>query len=176
MKYIHRFMALIACLVLAACGGGGGSGGSNGSGGGGTTAPGPTVSLVIVDASNQTVTSITSGGAYQAKATVKDANGAAVANRVVTFSVSGSSVATLAQPTALTDASGVAQVPIGPASFTSSGAATLTASVDVPVPGGTTTVTGTGTLDFAVTAAGLTLSPISIGSTNLPSEIGRAHV
>lgn len=169
MKYIHRFIALIACLVLAACGGGGGSGGSSGSGGGGTTTPGPTVSLVIVDASNQTVTSITSGGAYQAKATVKDANGAAVANRVVTFSVSGSSVATLAQPTALTDASGVAQVPIGPASFTSSGAATLTATVDVPVPGGTTTVTGTGTLDFAVTAAGLTLSPISIGSANLPS-------
>ncbi len=162
-------MAFIACVVLAACGGGGGSGGSNGSGGGGTTTPTPTVTLVIVDASNQSVTSITSGGAYQAKATVKDSNGAAVANRVVTFSVSGSSVATLAQPTALTDASGVAQVPIGPASFTSSGAATLTATVEVPVPGGTTTVTGTGKLDFAVTAAGLTLSPISIGSTNLPS-------
>lgn len=168
MNKMLKFFWALACVVLASCGGGGGSGGGSGSGGsgGGTTTPAISVSVALTNAAGQVVTSITAGNAYQAKATVKDASGVAVANRTVTFSINNTAIAVLSQTTALTDASGVAAISISAASFTASGAATLTASVDLPSTTGTN-VTGQGTVDFAVAAAGLTLSPISIATSSL---------
>lgn len=165
MKNILRFLLMLTCFVLASCGGGGGSSGSSGSGGPVGT-PALSVSVALTNAAGQAVTSITAGSAYQAKATVKDAAGAAASNRTVTFSINNTAIAALAQATALTDASGVATVSISAASFTASGAATLTASAEVPSTSGTN-VTGQGTVDFAVAAAGLTLSPIAITTPSL---------
>lgn len=168
MRYLRFLCALVATL-LAACGGGGGSPGATSSGGNsGTTAGTPTVTLTIVNASNAVVTSVTVGGGFQARATVRSSSGSALANTLVTFSLTDSAIATLSQTTALTDASGVASVPIAPASITAVGAATLTATVTATSSTGTS-ATGTGRTDFAVTAAGLSLSPISVGSTSLAS-------
>lgn len=162
---------MLLITVLVACGGGGGSPGTTGSGGGSTGGTGGAsalaISVTLLNASGQAVTSITVGGAYQARATVKDASGAAVANRVVTFSINNTAIASLPQTTALTDSSGVAVAPVSVASFTASGAATLTAVAEVTTSG--VTVTGTGSVDFAVAAAGLTLSPIAVTTPNLPS-------
>ena len=168
MKKLFKILTLSLIALLVACGGGGGSSGTTGSGGGGTGGTSAlAIGLVLINASGQAVTSITVGGAYQARATVKDASGAAVANRVVTFSLNNTAIASLPQATALTDSSGVAVVPVSVASFTASGAATLTATAQVTTSGAT--VTGTGSVDFAVAAAGLTLSPIAVTTPNLPS-------
>lgn len=170
MKWTQRIAATLLAAAVAACGGGGGSpgatsgGGSNGGGnnGGGSTTT-PTVAVSVVDSASAAVSAMTVGGSYAAKALVTDSTGAAVAGRLVTFSVSNSSLATLTPETALTDSSGVAQVTIAPASITALGAGTLTASASV---NGSTI---TGTKDFSVSASNLSLSTLTLGSTSLAS-------
>ena len=168
MRKLFRILTVLLVTVLVACGGGGGSPGTTGSGGGGTGgASALAISVVLVNASGQAVTSITGGGGYLARATVKDTSGAAIINRVVTFSIDNTAIASLPETTALTDSSGVAVVPVSVVSFTASGAGTLTAKAEVTISG--STVAGTGSVDFAVAAAGLTLSPIAVITPNLPS-------
>lgn len=160
---------------LAACGGGGGSpgatvgGGSTGGGDtggatGGTSTGTSTLVVTIVNQSGVAVNSISVGGGFVARATLRDATGAVVPNTVVTFDLNGASIATLAPTTALTNTpSGVAEVAISPASLSSVGAATLSASADLA---GTAVL---GRVDFSVAAASLSLSPITAGALNLPS-------
>ena len=177
MRKLFKILGLGMSAALIACGGGGGSAGGGGAGGSGAGNPGgagntisdkPSVVVSIVNASNVAATKITAGGGFQARAIVKDASGAAVVDKRVTFSIEGSTVATLTEDSALTDASGVAMVPIAPASIAIGGAATLTASVDLTSNSGVL-VPATGRTDFAVTAAGLMLSSISVAAPNLPS-------
>ncbi len=180
-KLVAGTWSLLLVVALAACGGGGGNPGTTGNAGGGsggsdgtggspstptTPAPALSISVKLVNASGQTVTSITAGGAFQVSANVTDQNGAVVSNRAVTFAVNNAAVAVLPQTTALTDASGNASVPINAASFVAAGAATITASAQLTSSSGTA-VTGQGTTDFAVAAAGLSLSPLSIGNSSL---------
>lgn len=159
---------------LAACGGGGGSpgatvggdvtGGDTGGDTGGTSTGTPTLVVTIVNQSGVAVNSISVGGGFVARATLRDATGAVVPNTVVTFDLNGASIATLAPTTALTSTpSGVAEVAISPASLSSVGAATLSASADLA---GTAV---SGRVDFSVAAASLSLSPITAGALNLPS-------
>jgi hypothetical protein len=124
---------------------------------------GPTVVVTVVTPGGAPTTSLTVGGNFLAHAVVTDGAGAPVASRLVTFSVSNAAIATLNPTTALTDASGVAQVGIAPTSITSLGAATLTASATV----GTQSVQGT--TDFSVSASNLSLSSITLGSNFLSS-------
>lgn len=170
--YLMRMLAgLLLAALMTACGGGGGSpgvtpgGGTGGTGtGGGSTPTGtPTVTVSIVDAAGADGSRISLGQSYAAKATVRDKAGAAVPNRLVTFDVSNAAIATLTPSSALTDASGVAQVAIAPASITALGAATLSAGAEVD---GSSVA---GKVDFAVTSSSLTLSPITLGSTTLPA-------
>ncbi len=159
---------LLVSVSLVACGGGGGSpggtgGGAGGGGGGGTPAGTPTLAVSIVNSAGTSVTSIAVGGGFEARATLRDARGAVVPNTVVTFSLSGSSIASILPNTALTNGSGVATVVIAPASLSSIGAASLSASAQVS---GTEV---TGRVDFSVSAASLSLSPIVVGASNLPS-------
>ena len=113
--------------------------------------------------SNAAVTSISLGNPAKASATVLDANGRAVPNAVVTFTaVPSAQVAiTPASGTALTNAQGVAFVQIDPASLSSSGAATITASAAV----GSSTVTGS--TSFSIGAA-------SLGLSGLTTALGQA--
>lgn len=173
MKLLKMIGSALLVAGLAACGGGGGSPGTTpGTGGGSTTTPttpttplpteSASVGLSIVKA-GAVVSSVSVGGGYLARATVKDAAGAAVANKLVTFDLGGSSIATIDPTTALTNASGVAEVAIAPASLTSKGAASLTAKADV------NRVAVSASIDFSVSAASLSLSTIRVGSANLPS-------
>lgn len=168
MIKISNLIAFIFVILLAACGGGGGSSGTTGSGGGsGGETSALKVDVMLVNSSGQAVSSISVGGAYQARATVRDASGTAIQNRVVNFSINNTAIASLPQATALTDSSGVALVPVSVASFTASGAATLTVQAEATISG--VTVSGTGSVDFAVAAAGLNLSPIAVVTPDLPS-------
>lgn len=171
-QYIKLISSLFVIGLLVACGGGGGnpgatSGGSGAANGGGDTggasAGTPTLVVTIVNQTGVAVNSISVGGGFVARATLRDASGAVVPSKVVTFDLNGASIATLAPATALTISSGVAEVAISPASLSSVGAATLLASADVA--GNVIS----GRVDFSVAAASLSLSPITAGAVNLNS-------
>jgi hypothetical protein len=187
MKLIKYLASLALVGVLVACGAGGGNPGTTSGGsannvagvtigtstatgtGTGTvaTSAAPTISVSIVNAANVAVTSIAIGGGFKARAVVRDAAGAPVGNKLVTFSLNGSSIATLSPNTALTNAStGVAEVNISPISINSVGAANLSASADVAA----TAVSGQS--DFAVSATNITLSSLTSGLTSLASGGG----
>lgn len=171
MKILKYALGLLLAATLAACGGGGGSAGTTTTGGGGTTAPDgggssatgtATLTVGIYNASNVKVTSIALGGGYVARATVLNASGAAAVGKLVTFSVNGS-IATLTPLTALTNASGIAEVAIAPSSVSAIGAATLLASATIDA------VSISGEVDFSVSATSLTLSALTLGASSLAS-------
>lgn len=163
-----KFCALVLMVGLSACGGGGGSAGTSS---GGTVSTGnetpttsaPTLSLTMTNAAGAEVTGISLAGGFSAKALVLDAKGAVVKNKLISFAIAGSSIAVVSPATALTNDQGVASVNISPASVTSAGAATLSASADV---GG---VAVSGSKDFSIQATNVTLSTLSITNNSLPS-------
>ena len=135
---------------------------------GGTAVGIPTLALALTDSSGAAITQVAPDQAGVLKATVKNASGAVVANAVVTFTTTDSSAAFVpSSGTALTDASGVAQV--GLPAGTQTGAFTVTANA---------TVSGTaakGTVNYAVAFPTLTLSALSINPATLSSG-GNASV
>ncbi len=174
MRLFIKIIGLLLVVFLAACGGGGGSAGTVAGGGAATTATtsvttptvvvaAPTLALGIFNASNVSVVSISLGGGFVARATVKDAAGLPVASKLVTFSMGGAAIATLAPLTALTNSSGVAEVSIAPASVSSIGAATVSANANVS---GTAI---TSQADFSVQASSLVLSNLVAGSSSIAS-------
>ena len=164
-KYVAGFGL---ALALVACGGGGGNPGTpltgtgTGTGTGTNTSAPTTIVASVTDASGAIVSGISLATGFSARATVKDSNGAPVAGKTVTFEISGSSIAVLTPTTQLTNAAGIAEVAIAPASVSSIGAATLKASADV---GGVVS----GTTDFAVQSSSLALSAITVTSASLTS-------
>ena len=167
MRLFTFWLALLATALISACGGGGGSAGTTN---GGTNNPGtpttpatPQVTVRIIGAGNTPVTSISVGGTFTARATVLDAAGAPVAMRLVNFAVDGAGLAAVNPSSALTSAAGIAEVAITPASVAAVGATTLVASAVVAG------ATVSGELDFAVSAANVSLSPITLGVATLPS-------
>jgi copper chaperone CopZ len=123
----------------------------------------PVVAVTIVNAAGTTVSAIALGGGFKARASVQDASGLAVPGKLVTFNVVGATIASISPATALTNASGVAEVDIAPASVTAVGAGSISASADV---GGVNT---SGRLDFAVSPTNVSLLALSAGQTNLAS-------
>jgi hypothetical protein len=169
MRYVKYWMGLLLASLLAACGGGGGSaGGTSGTGTGtggstGGSTGSPTLTVAIANSANATVNSIAAGGGFVVRATVKNAAGEPVAGRLVTFSAGDSGIALVTPTTALTNASGVAEVAIAPTSLSAVGASTLTATSTVDA----TSLTASS--DYAVSASSLALSPLSIASSSLAS-------
>jgi hypothetical protein len=171
MKKFKEWLALLLCsCLLAACGGGGGNPGAVGGGGsggsGGTVTPPtptPTVTVTLLSSGGTASNSLSSGTPLTARATVKDKDGKAVANALVAFTSDNKLVAfTPSAGTTLTDANGVANVTLRPASLDVSGAGTVTASVTV----GSTAVTGSA--NYSVGATAITLSAMSLS----PNHIG----
>ena len=166
MSYFKYLVSLAVLVTLTSCGGGGGSAGTpssgTGSGTSGTsTTPTPTttpvsvstISLSIVDAKDVVVTSnaIGSGALFFVKAIVLDASGAAVINKLVTFTTDATT-ATLAQTSALTGNGGIAKVQISPVSLNATKAANLVAGATV----GKDAVSAS--LDYQTSAANVTLT------------------
>jgi len=166
MRFIQFVAGFGLMIALAGCGGGGGLGATTGSTTGtttGATTATPTITVSLVNSVGATVTGISLATGFKARALVKDAAGAIVTGKTVTFAISGSSIAALSPSTALTDASGLAEVTIAPSAVSSVGAATVTATASVV---GTT---ATGSTDFSVQASSLTLSALIPASANLTS-------
>ena len=118
----------------------------------------PTISLGLVGGGN----SITASGLTGARATVKDASGAPVAGKIVTFS--GNATLIKFSPTSgqvLTDISGVASVQVSPTSLSSAGASTLVAQTTV----GSTAISTS--FDFQLADANLGLQSLNLGSGSL---------
>ncbi|WP_293606718.1 hypothetical protein [Polaromonas sp. UBA4122] len=192
MNFLKYLLAIALAMALAACGGGGGNpgttsgstaGSSSGTGTGSstttttTTTSAPMITLAIVDAMDAAVTSnaIGSGALFYVKAVVKNASGSTVANKLVTFTTA-STVATLAQAAALTDANGVAKVQISPVSVTAATAGNLVASATVD------TVAISSDLDYQTSAANVSLtnlkvvtSPISALQSSAVTVEGRVN-
>ncbi len=162
MNLLKTIFAAVALTVLGACGGGGGSAGA--------PIASPKSSLLglqVFDSSNAPVSNVTFGGANYVKATFKEAGGAPIVGRTVTFGLAGAAIAEFppfktTSTTALTNSAGEAQVLIAPLSVATQGAATLTAQAS--------SADGTsysGSIDFAVAAAAITLGPLNLGSSTL---------
>jgi hypothetical protein len=137
VKRVSRWVAALAVCALAACGGGGdgagasGFGGSSGGGSSGGTGGGTGDSVaeykVTLQLSNSTVTASTPA---TVTARVENLGGVPQPNVVVNFKTADQRGA-LSAPSALTDASGRANVTLSPASGVTSGADTLSAEVDL---------------------------------------------
>lgn len=158
-KILGTFCVGLAISLMAACGGGGGSPGSVSGGAANANAS----TIVIVNGAGARVSSISLDAGFRAQATIKDASGAPVVGKAVTFDLGGSSIATIDPETALTNSAGVAEVTIAPTSLTSKGAATLIATAEFDEDSVSASV------DFSVSPANVTLSPLSLASSNLSS-------
>ena len=132
--------------------------------------PTPTITVSLTDPTTGTpINSISTSNNARVTATVNDANGAAVPNAVVTFTTDPQFGAFFGGAnTALTNASGVANVTLTTAN-TSGGAATLTANAMVA---GTNV---TGSTNYSVGASTLGLSAISVPAGTL-SAYGTASI
>ncbi len=184
MSLLKRLAGITAMLastvVLISCGGGssggsmlnggssgaenGGSGGTGGTDGNGGNAGTPTVVVSLTDASKNSSNALSPGQPLTAWATVRDANGQAAANQVVTFSSDANLVIITPQSgTALTNGSGVAKVEIAAKDVTASGAAEVTATASV----GSDSVSGKAAFSLSagmVQLNGLTVSPAAISA------------
>ncbi len=172
-------------LVIAGCSGDstgtnsggfgpGVGGGGGGGGGGGTPPPVPPppvagVPTLVLTLTNPITGGVTTAAPATARAIVRDAAGVAIPSVVVTFTVDNTNLAALVplSGTALTDATGTATVGLNPASLNAAGAATLTATTQVP--------STTGSLGFSVTPPNVTLSTPVFG-TNPLSAFGTTSV
>ena len=172
MSLMKMLAGLLLAALMTACGGGGGSPGITpggaGTGGSGSTPTGtaavPTLSVALVNSAGTVVAdnSVTSGSVAYAKATLKDASGAPVPNKLVVFASSSGLVQF--QPASgqvLTDTAGVAKVQLIPSSLTAAGADTLTANATV----GTANLSAT--LDVQTAPANVRLSNLVPGLTTL---------
>ncbi len=142
MKKWLMWASLVGATVgLFGCSAGGTQEGSTTtSGGGGGTTTTPTAPVVTLALSSTTVTSATPA---TVAATVKSSSGSALSGVVVTFSVNPVE-GSLSSSSALTDSQGVASVTLSPASSSSAGADTITASATVG------TLSGTASLGYQI--------------------------
>lgn len=157
MKKLLKACLLISTIcALQACGGGGGASSAVK-----TTTANYSLALAVVDANNNVVNGITYGGGQKIRAVYTDSNGNPVKQALVSFSVStNASAATLASGYVTTNDSGVAYDPISPATATTSGAATVSATAG----------TLTSTVDFAILGSTVTIGSPILGSTTLAAS------
>ncbi|MGE0332777.1 MAG: hypothetical protein AB7P37_19035 [Ramlibacter sp.] len=171
MHYLKYVWGWAITAALVACGGGGGSPGTTtgSSGAGSTPAAGtPTLVVELVDAAG-VKTNFVSGSGVTARATVKDASGAVVAGKLVTFAADATLIKfSPSSGQVLTDANGVASIQMSPASITAGGAGSLNVATTV----GTTALTAA--FDFQLSASNVALTALDLGTGALAAFGNRA--
>ena len=154
MKNILKTVVVLGLFsFLMGCGGGGGD----------ARAPGAltnSLSLAVVDSSGNVVNGITYGGRQQIRATYTDSSGAPISNRLISFSVSTNAGSATLGDTTATTTNGQAFVAVSPVTATSSGAATVSATV-----GGLTA-----TVDFSISGTTASLGALGFGSNPLAAS------
>ena len=158
-KSLQLIICATLALALTACGGGGGSpgatGGSNGSSG---VAGEAKMAMTITSPGGKDPITTLSGGQKGAlSVTLTTSNGTPIKSAIVSFTTSAPDLLSFdpASASALTDANGVAVMQVAPATVTSSGALSITATAVV----GTTTAKAS--TNIAVGAAPLTIGALS---------------
>lgn len=175
MRSAINIFCLLLIALTTACGGGGGSAGttSGSSSTGSTTTTAvigtPTLAINLRDASNSPTTSINGAGASTATATLLDADGKPVVNRLVGF-VADAALVKLNPPSGsvLTNSNGVASIQISALSLQVSGASTVKATAQVG------TLTYSGSFDYQVLATNVAFRSLSLGSSTLAAYGSRA--
>ncbi|MGG7606347.1 hypothetical protein [Massilia sp. BKSP1R2A-1] len=168
---LGRWTAIgLAAAILSACGGGGGSPGGTGpnTGGGGTSNPvpaDPKISIALTDANGANVSLLSGSQSATVKATVLTAAGKPASGVIVQFATSAATLLAFTPETAsaLTDANGVATITVRPASASSAGALSITATSVVE------SKTVTASTNFTVGAAPLTVGALAFS----PAPTGR---
>jgi hypothetical protein len=148
-RSVAATFAAAAAVLITACGGGGVAGGP--------ASPNPTgpstLTLTLTEVTSATVvTTVAPEKPAKVNATFRNSSGAFISGAVVTFATNvdlGSFVP--ANGTAVTDASGVASVLLYPS--TTSGAALVTATTQVPASGTVAAGSVSGTVAYTATAA-----------------------
>ncbi len=150
-----------------------GTGGGGGGGGGVPPPPPPPPPILgapslVLTLANPTTGAATTSIPATVRAIVRDAAGVGIPSVVVTFTTD-STFGVFVPPsgTALTDATGTATVTLNPASLNAAGAATLTATAQVPAV--------TASVGYSVGAANVTLTNFTFG-TNPLSAFGTTSV
>ncbi len=149
MNLLKYAISLAVAMALVACGGGGGNPGTaSGAPLPAASAPvaAPSMTLFVYNSLGAKVYSVSSDAVFTARATVLDAVGAPVANKLVTFSNTGFSNLTVSPTTSVTNASGIAEITVAPSANSTGGGVSMSASATV----GSTAVTAQ--VDFAVSA------------------------
>ncbi|MET0382830.1 MAG: Ig-like domain-containing protein [Burkholderiaceae bacterium] len=154
-KWLMMAAALAVSVTLGGCSAGGKEQPTVTTPGGGVTTV-PTVTVALSS------TTVTSGQPATVKATVVDASKKPVSGIVVTFSAN-SAVGLLNPTSALTDATGVATTTLSPASSTTTGADTVTASVTVD----STAYAGSTGYQLSATSAAISSFTAETGATAL---------
>ena len=160
MRTLAKTLSLFSAIfMLTACGGGGSVSRDDtdngvGNGDGGTTTPTYSVSLTLENTSGESDNNLTEENSLFAVASVVDQDGNLVPDKLVTFALSNSALATFGNDTATasTNESGIAR--IGLNASTASGDGEITASLSSGESGTTTfsaTATATGTTENSVT-------------------------
>lgn len=158
MKIFKYFLFGLVAALLVACGGGGGN--ASNTPGGDTTGT-STLSLAVVDSSDVVVNSISFGGGQRIRATYKTSSGAAVVDKLVTFSATVNSSAVVLSPLyKTTNSSGVAYIDVSPSTASTFGAARVSATADLI----------TSTVDFDISGSTVTLGEIVFGSVQLAAS------
>lgn len=176
------FLLAASLAVLAGCGGGspssavGTSGGASGGttdGSTGATAT-STVTVALQDSTGAAATNLTAGTPLTIKATLKDASGAPMANKVIAFASQDATLAKVSPASSLTDAAGIASSSIDAASISVAGASFVTATVISPTGGSATSTPASGSTPFAVGAATVSLA-VSVSQPSI-SAYGTSSV
>ena len=129
---------------------------------GSTVTSSASLSIGLVNSSGQSTNAVTSGSPLTVKAVVRDQDGKAVPNALVSFSTNNAlALLVPSAGTALTDAAGVANVTIRPANLAVGGAGTVKAAVTV---GGTTIASES---NYTVGATALSLGPLTLTPTRI---------
>lgn len=124
----------------------------------------PTATMTLVNSAGAASNALSSATPLTARTTVRDKDNKPVANALVSFTADNTLVSfSPSAGTALTDANGVAEVTIRPASLSASGAGTVSAAV---------VVAGTSldaTANFSVGATAIVLGPLNLNPASIPA-------
>lgn len=126
--------------------------------------PVPTATVTLVNSAGAASNSLSSATPLTARASVRDKDNKPVANALVSFTADSTLVSfSPSAGTALTDANGVAEVTMRPASLSASGAGTVSAAV---VVAGTSL---NAVANFSVGATAIVLGPLNLNPTSIPA-------
>lgn len=166
MRNIQRLIVALLVTALTACGGGGTLGNDDTGSGGGDTTPVYSLTVALSDAGGNASTALAQATPLTVTATLTATNSGSVANKVVTFTLSDEDMASFGNiaGTALTNASGVATIPLLVGSKSGAGNVTATFGSATDSAGFVSAGDGGDTVNVTVGSVSLIADTLLLGS------------